>query len=131
MKKTVWESDDGAREKFKSKLGLVKIPALDCTPARLVFSPRMPFSWSLANTLRATALVLLLGGLGVWVATGAHLGLTQTSLVTMKRDEVTGIDYPERRPGFVAGVEVPLGTAAGAILFALLSLVAERRRTTP
>ncbi len=88
----------------------------------------VPFAWTLPNTLRAAALALLLGGFGVWLATGAHLGFTQTSLVTIKRDEITGIDYPERRPGFVAGVEIPLGTAAAAIALALLSLAADRRR---
>lgn len=88
----------------------------------------MAFPWSLANTLRGAALALLVGGFALWLATGAHLGFTQTSLVTMKRDEVTGIDYPERRAGFVAGVEIPLGTAGAAIVLALLSLAADRRR---
>jgi len=87
----------------------------------------MPFRPTLANGLRGAALALLVGGLGVWLATGAHLGFTQTSLVTMKRDEVTGIEYPERRPGFVAGIEFPLGTAGAAIVLALLSLAADRR----
>ncbi len=82
---------------------------------------------TLANTLRGAALALLVGGFGVWLATGAHLGFTQTSLVTMQRDEVTGIDYPQRRPGFVAGIEIPLGTAGAAIVLALLSLAADRR----
>jgi hypothetical protein len=83
---------------------------------------------SFGNPLRGAALALLVGGFGLWLATGAHLGFTRTSVVTMKRDEVTGIDYPERRPGFVAGVEIPLGTAAAAIVLALLSLAADRRR---
>ncbi|MBM3842491.1 MAG: hypothetical protein FJ397_04380 [Verrucomicrobia bacterium] len=87
----------------------------------------MPFRLNLANGLRGAALALLIGGLGVWLATGAHLGFTQTSVVTMKRDEITGIDYPERRPRLVAGIEFPLGTAGAAILLALLSLAAERR----
>ncbi|MFZ9836891.1 MAG: hypothetical protein ACO3JJ_00065 [Opitutaceae bacterium] len=87
----------------------------------------MSFRWSLAHCLRGAALLLLLGGLGVWLATGAHLGFTQTSVVTMQRDEVTGIDYPQRRPGFVAGVEFPLGTAGAATVLALLSLAADRR----
>ena len=91
----------------------------------------MTFPWSLSNTLRGAALALLVGGGGLWVATGAHLGFTRTSIVTMKRDEVTGIDYPERRAGFIAGVEIPLGTAAGAIVLALLSLAADRRRPAP
>ena len=77
---------------------------------------------TLANTLRGAALALLVGGFGVWLATGAHLGFTQTSLMTMQRDEVTGIDYPQRRPGFVAGVEIPLGTAGAAIVLSLIHI---------
>jgi hypothetical protein len=106
------------REKFPPKIagGL-----------RLCSFPAMPFRLNLANSLRGAALALLVGGMGVWLATGAQLGFTQTSVVTMKRDEITGIDYPERRPGFVAGIEFPLGTAGAAIILALLSLAADRR----
>ena len=93
----------------------------------LCFFPFVSFRFNLANSLRGVALALLVGGLGLWLATGAHLGFTQTSVVTMKRDEITGIDYPERRPGFVAGIEFPLGTAGAAIVLALLSLAADRR----
>jgi len=107
-----------AREKFPR--GIARGP-------RLCSFAAMPFRLKLANGLRGAALALLVGGMGVWLATGAHLGFTQTSMVTMKRDEITGIDYPERRPGFVAGIEFPLGTAGAAIVLALLSLAADRR----
>ena len=107
-----------AREKFPR--GIARGP-------RLCSFAAMPFRLNLANSLRGAALALLVGGMGVWLATGAHLGFTQTSVVTMKRDEITGIDYPERRPGFVAGIEFPLGTAGAAIVLALLSLAADRR----
>jgi hypothetical protein len=107
-----------AREKFPR--GIARGP-------RLCSFAAMPFRLNLANCLRGAALALLVGGMGVWLATGAHLGFTQTSMVTMKRDEITGIDYPERRPGFVAGIEFPLGTAGAAIVLALLSLAADRR----
>ncbi|MEY3607665.1 MAG: hypothetical protein RLZZ447_453 [Verrucomicrobiota bacterium] len=122
------ESDGGAREKFKLPPGFRKISTLDCAAPTPVLLPAMAFRWSLANSLRGAALALLVGGGGIWLATGAHLGFTQTSVVTMKRDEITGIDYPERRAGFIAGIEFPLGTAGASIVLALLSLAADRRR---
>lgn len=70
----------------------------------------------------------LLIALGAWFSTGAHTGWTQTSQVTMQRDEITGIDYPVRRAVFVAGIEVPLLGAAVAAGFGGLSLLAQRRR---
>lgn len=81
-------------------------------------SPRFP---RLPRLLSFLALAFALAGAGVWVATGAHVGWTQTSVVTMQRDEITGIDYPVRRAAFVAGVEVP---AAGAGVAAMLAAAA-------
>jgi hypothetical protein len=76
--------------------------------------------------LRGTALAVLLAGLGLWGATGARLGWTQTSAIRLQTDAVTGIEYPVREPKFVAGVEVPLLTAALAAGFAGLSLFPRR-----
>lgn len=77
--------------------------------------------------LRGAAVAVLLAGLGTWVATGAHRGWTQTSAVTMQKDEITGIDYPVRRDAFVAGVEIPLAAAGLAAVLAGLSFVSRRR----
>jgi hypothetical protein len=82
---------------------------------------------SLVRGLRVFAVVVLLVGLGLWARSGARLGWTQTSIVTLQRDEITGIDFPVRRDAFVAGVEVPLLAAAVAIGAAGLSLLAQRR----
>jgi ABC-type transporter Mla subunit MlaD len=71
----------------------------------------------LTRVLRSSAAALFILGIGVWVATGARLGWTQTSAVTMHHDEITGIVYPVRQPAFIAGVEIPLvGTAIAAAL---------------
>ena len=80
----------------------------------------------IAPVLRATALAVLVGGLGVWAASGARIGWTQTSTVRLQTDEVTGIEYPVRQPGFVAGVEIPLFATATAVVLAGLSLVGRR-----
>lgn len=67
--------------------------------------------------LRAAALAVFLATVVTWVATGAHLGWTQTTLTTLQHDEITGIDYPVHRSGFVTGVEVlAVGVATAAAL---------------
>jgi hypothetical protein len=82
---------------------------------------------ALVRALRLSALLLLAGGLGVWAGSGARLGWTQTSVVTMQRDEITGIDFPVRHSAFVAGIEVPLLATAIAAMAAGLSVLAQRR----
>lgn len=37
----------------------------------------------------------------------------------MRRDEITGIDYPVRSDKFTAGVEIPLTALGGAALLAV------------
>jgi hypothetical protein len=82
---------------------------------------------SLVRALRIFALIILLAGLGLWVRGGSRVGWTQTSVVTVQRDEITGIDFPVRRSAFVAGIEVPLLATVVALGVAGLSLVAQRR----
>lgn len=83
----------------------------------------------LTFALRLASIAALLAVLGLWAATGAHLGWTQTSKVVVQHDEVTGIDFPVRQKTFVAGIEVlAVGTAFAAAL-AGASLLANRRRS--
>lgn len=82
----------------------------------------------LASALRVAAATALLAVLGLWIATGAHRGWTQTSKVVMRHDEITGIDFPVREKTFVAGVEVLALGAAAAGAFAAASVFARRRR---
>ncbi|WP_044891720.1 hypothetical protein [Opitutus terrae] len=77
--------------------------------------------------LRWTALLVTLVGVGIWAGTGARLGWTQTSVVAMQRDDVTGIDYPVRQPAFIAGVEVPLVATAAAMSLVAASFALRRR----
>jgi len=76
--------------------------------------------------LAAIAAGVLLVTIGVWAATGAHVGWTKTSAITMHHDDVTGIDYPVTRPTFVAGVEVIAVGVAAATTLAGASLVTRR-----
>ena len=87
----------------------------------------MKSSTRIHRILRITAIALLFAGVGVWFATGARIGWTQTSAVTMQRDEITGIDYPLRHPAFIAGVEIPL--LGAAIAATLAGISALQRRT--
>jgi hypothetical protein len=81
--------------------------------------------------LRSLAAALAIGGVGVWLATGAHRGWTRTSEVEMRRDEVTGIDYPVRRDKFTAGIEFPFAALGGAALLAIgAALLRPRERSS-
>lgn len=80
----------------------------------------------LTRSLRGAAIAVLVAGLGVWMATGARIGWTQTSVVQMQRDEITGIDFPVRHAAFIAGVEVPLLAAVAAAVFTGLSFIPRR-----
>ena len=84
---------------------------------------------SLTFGLRSASLAALLLALGIWLSTGAHAGWTQTSIVTMQRDEITGIDYPVRREAFIAGIEIPLIGAGVSAAFGGLSILSQRRRS--
>jgi hypothetical protein len=87
----------------------------------------MKTKFSLVRALRVFALVVILAGLGLWARSGFRIGWTQTSVVMLQRDEITGIDFPIRRRAFIAGVEVPVLATAAALLVAGLSVFAQRR----
>lgn len=84
----------------------------------------------LSLSLRVASAAVLLAVLGLWVATGAHAGWTQTSKVVVQHDEITGIDFPVRQKTFVAGVEVLAVGAGFAAALAAASVVANRRRSS-
>jgi hypothetical protein len=77
--------------------------------------------------LRVLAVALAVGGVGVWLATGAHRGWTRTSEVEMRRDEITGIDYPVRREKFTAGIEIPVAALVGAAALSVIARVLRPR----
>ena len=80
----------------------------------------------LTRILRVAALLLFLSGIGLWAASGARLGWTQTSIVEVQRDEITGIDFPVRHDAFIPGVEVPLIGAMAALVLVGLSVLPQR-----
>lgn len=84
----------------------------------------------LSLALRITAAAVFLAAAGVWAATGAHLGWTQTSKVVVQHDEITGIDFPVRENTFVAGVEVLAAGAGFAAALAGASVFTNHRRAT-
>jgi hypothetical protein len=63
------------------------------------------------KTLRILALIVALGAVITWVATGAHVGWTTTSQAVKVSDPVTGLDGVEYHARFQAGVDF-LGVAA-------------------
>ena len=77
--------------------------------------------------LRVLAAALAVGGVGVWLATGAHRGWTRTSEVQIRRDEITGIDYPVRREKFTAGIEIPVAVLVGAAALSVIARVLRPR----
>lgn len=81
----------------------------------------------LPTALRSGAFVVLGATLIIWIATGRHLGWTQTTITTLHTDEFTGIEYPVHQPGFVAGVEVLAIGIAVATALGALSWFAHRR----
>jgi hypothetical protein len=85
------------------------------------------FSVALPSSLRLAALLILLLTLITWGATGFHRGWTLTQITTMEHDEVTGIEYPVTRKGFVAGLDVLGAGVAVAAVLGGASLLARRR----
>jgi hypothetical protein len=81
----------------------------------------------LSKILRGSALALVAAGFGVWVTAGARIGWTQTSVVTMQHDQLTGIEYPVRAPAFRPGVEIPLLATATAAMLGGVAWAARRR----
>jgi hypothetical protein len=87
-----------------------------------------PTTSLLSFGLRGAAITALVLTLGTWIATGAHIGWTQTSIVQMQHDEITGIDFPVHKDAFIAGVEVLAVGLAAASAFAGLSFLPRVRR---
>lgn len=81
----------------------------------------------LSRILRWSALAVMTAGFAIWVTAGARIGWTQTSIVTIQHDQLTGIDYPVRAAAFRPGVEVPLLATATAAMLGGLAWATRRR----
>jgi hypothetical protein len=81
-----------------------------------------------SKVLNIAALVVCVATVATWFATGAHLGWTQTTVIEMQHDDVTGIDYPVPHQKFVAGIEVlAIGTGASAGMATLAFLLTRKK----
>ena len=89
-----------------------------------------PTTSLLSFALRGAAITALVITLGTWIATGSHVGWTQTSIVKIQHDEITGIDFPVRQDAFIAGVEVLAAGFAAASALAGVSFLPRLRRAT-
>ena len=70
--------------------------------------------------LRFLALVLVVGALGAWLATGMNRGWTKTSIPKKTVDDVTGIEGITYEKQFVPGVDfLGAAVAGGGVLIGL------------
>ena len=67
--------------------------------------PNFGYGRHVKTILRTLALILLLGGIGFWLAAGANRGWTKTSVPRKIVDEVTGIEGQTYENKFVPGVD--------------------------
>ena len=89
-----------------------------------------PTTSLLSFALRGAAITALVITVGTWIATGSHVGWTQTSIVQVQHDEITGIDFPVRQEAFIAGIELLAAGLAAASALAGLSFLPRLRRAT-
>jgi hypothetical protein len=71
--------------------------------------------------LRFLAIVLVVGALGAWLATGMNRGWTKTSVPKKTVDEVTGIEGVTYEKKFVPGVDFLGAAVAGGVVLTGLS----------
>jgi hypothetical protein len=81
--------------------------------------------------LRILSALLVLGGLGFWIATGANTGWTKNSIPKKTIDDVTGIEAITYEKKFVPGIELMGGIIVGAGALAGLSFLFRSRKNPP
>jgi hypothetical protein len=79
--------------------------------------------------LQIAAIVLLLGALGFWVATGANRGWTKNSVPVKILDEVTGLEGVTYQKRFVPGVDFLAVAVAGGVVLAGASFLFRAKKT--
>jgi hypothetical protein len=77
----------------------------------------------LKKILRLVALILVVGSLALWVATGMNRGWTKTSIPRKTLDEVTGIEGITYEKHFVPGVDFLGVSVLGAVVLTGLSFL--------
>lgn len=74
-----------------------------------MIAPIKSRSFLLKKLLRVASALCIVAVLAVWLALGANLGWTKTSVSIQKTDEITGIEYSVQEARFVPGVEFLAG----------------------
>jgi hypothetical protein len=77
--------------------------------------------------LRTLAALVALGGLVLWLATGANRGWTKNRVEKRTVDEVTGIEGITYEDRFVPGVDFLGGILVGAAVLAGVSFLFRKR----
>jgi hypothetical protein len=81
--------------------------------------------------LQLLALLLVLGAIVTWLATGANRGWTKTSVPVKSLDEVTGIEGITYEKKFLPGVDFLGATLGAAALLAGTSLLFRKPKQQP
>ncbi len=81
------------------------------------------------RTLQILALVVALGGVITWAATGANRAWTKTSVPVKTLDEVTGIEGITYKKQFLPGVDFLGAAFGGAALLAGASFFFRKPKT--
>jgi hypothetical protein len=82
------------------------------------------------KALRILAVLVLLAAGVTWLATGATIGWTKTSVAVKTLDPVTGIDGISYEKKFIAGVDFLGGAAAVAGALAVTSFFFRNKKQT-
>lgn len=83
------------------------------------------------KALRIIAVIVALGTLAFWAATGANRGWTKTSEAVKSLDPVTGIEGIEYRKHFVPGVDILTLGVGGGLALAAASFLVRKPQTNP
>ena len=83
------------------------------------------------KTLQLLALLIVLGAIVIWLATGANRGWTKTSVPVKSLDEVTGIEGITYEKKFLPGLDFLGATLGGAALLAGISLLFRKPKQQP
>jgi hypothetical protein len=74
------------------------------------------------TTLRIISLLLIVGAVAFWAATGANHGWTKTQVPQKVADPVTGLEGVQWQNKFVPGVDFLAMAALGAGVLGVISL---------
>ena len=73
--------------------------------------------------LRAVAAILIMAAAGIWLAAGANLGWSKTSVPVKRTDEITGITVDDYQKRFVPGIDFLGAALLGSSILAGASLL--------